>query len=365
MQHFLQRLLFGQAEFPESEEYLEFRYKFLCVLMVSSMAFALFFLALVGLDWVVVDRLYAIELGVFAAITLVLWRVLLRKKQWFRALSWIFEILVLLLITLGAINVPNDELRIVWFYVNISAVYVLAGQRIGFGITVLTGTLFLVGNAYLTAPYSAHAVMTAEIFLAYLSLFFHAHASRSLSYFTRMREYNQRLHQQATHDPLTNVLNARAYYQICEKLLEYARLTGTSQSVLFIDLDHFKSINDRYNHQTGDEVLQSVAHCLRRNLRKTDVLGRIGGEEFSVFLSGTGQEGALAVAETLRKAVENLQPTLTEPHILRLTTSIGVATTQGDWNESMTTIQRRADAAMYEAKKKGRNRVDVVQKSGR
>jgi diguanylate cyclase (GGDEF)-like protein len=364
MQHFLSRLLFGQTEFPESEEYLEFRYKFLCVLMVASIAFALFFLALLGLGLVVVDRLYTLELGIFVIITTILWRLLVWEKQWLRALSWAFEILVLALITLGTIHVPNDELRIVWFYVNVSAVYVLAGQRIGFGITLLTGIIFLVGNAYLTAPYSAHAVMTAEIFLAYLSVFFHAHASRSLSYFTRMREYNQRLQQQATHDPLTNVLNARAYYQICEKLLEYARLTGASQSVLFIDLDHFKSINDHHSHQTGDEVLQAVARCMRHHLRKTDVLGRIGGEEFSVFLPGTGLDGALAVAETLRKAVENLKPPLTTPNAdqsLQITASIGVATTQGDWNESMTLIQRRADAAMYQAKKKGRNRVDVVQ----
>ncbi len=360
MQNFLPRLLFGTTEFLESEEYLEFRYKFLCVLMVASVAFVLFFLALVNLGFVVVDRLYALELGIFVVVTLIFWRLLLWERQWFRALSWAFEILVVALITSGTINVPNDEMRIVWFYVNVSSVYVLAGQRVGFCIAVLTGITFLVGNAYLTAPYSTHALVTAEIFLAYLSLFFHAHASRSLSYFTRMREYNQRLHQQATHDPLTNTLNARAYYQICEKMLESARLTGASQSVLFIDLDHFKNINDDYSHQTGDEVLRAVAGCLRRHLRRTDVLGRIGGEEFSVFLPSTGKEGALAVAETLRKAVENLKPTLSEGYTLQVTTSIGVATTQGDWNESMALIQRRADAAMYQAKKKGRNRVDMV-----
>ena len=150
MQHFLSRLLFGTTEFPESEEYLEFRYKFLCVLMVSSVVFVLFFLSLVEIGWVFVDILYTIEAKIFIVITLILWRLLLWAKQWFRALSWAFEILVFAFITIGTINIPNDELRIVWFYVNVSAVYVLAGQRIGFAITVLTGLFFLFGNASLS-----------------------------------------------------------------------------------------------------------------------------------------------------------------------------------------------------------------------
>lgn len=360
MNHYLSRFLFGTTEFRESEEYFEFRYKFLCVLMVLGIISALQFFVLHQLGAINIDSFHVVALALFSVAVTTLWRLLLWKKEWFWFLAWTFEILALFLIVSSTILIPQDELRMVWFYINVSAVYVVAGRKAGLMLALVTGFGFAIGNRYLPSPYSSNALITAEICLGYWSLFFHSHASRSFSYFSRMQEYNQRLHRQATHDPLTNVFNARAYYDICGKMLENAKITGISHSVLFIDLDHFKRINDHYSHQTGDEVLQSVAECMRKHLRKTDVLGRIGGEEFSVLLPATVQKDAILVAETLRKAIEALRPAVTNSHPLRVTASIGVASTHAHWNESMAIIQRRADAAMYAAKKKGRNRVDAV-----
>lgn len=159
----------------------------------------------------------------------------------------------------------------------------------------------------------------------------------------------------ASHDMLTGVLNARAYYEVCDRLIHVARRSGNPYSVLFIDLDHFKTINDSYGHAAGDVVLKAVAECLTKAIRHSDALGRIGGEEFSVFLPNTDEEGAATLAENIRHAVESLRPEIEERH-LRVTASIGVAADQ-DRVQSMLEIQQNADRAMYEAKAEGRNRV--------
>jgi diguanylate cyclase (GGDEF)-like protein len=194
--------------------------------------------------------------------------------------------------------------------------------------------------------------------LVYQGVFFHIYGNRSLSYFARMRKSHEKLHFLATHDTLTGVLNARAYYSACEHLIELGRRHGTPFSVLFVDLDHFKSVNDTHGHAAGDIVLKSVANTLRTAIRTSDALGRIGGEEFSIFLPNTDLPGALQLGETIRQAVEQLMPVI-ESGPLRITASIGVAQCR-DRNQTMHDIQHKADEAMYIAKKKGRNRVSSL-----
>ena len=126
---------------------------------------------------------------------------------------------------------------------------------------------------------------------------------------------------------------------------------GEMWSVLLVDIDHFKSVNDTHGHQAGDEVLRAVTTSLRQELREGDVLGRWGGEEFLALLPATGLEGALVAAERLRRAVS----LRTFPYAGSVTVSIGVASARpGDHLERMVA---RADAGMYRAKRAGRNRV--------
>ena len=174
-----------------------------------------------------------------------------------------------------------------------------------------------------------------------------------------MRQYNARLQEMASHDPLTQVLNARAYYAACEQQITQSQRSGQPFSVLFVDLDHFKAINDTHGHAAGDEVLRVVARTLGEQLRRSDLLGRIGGEEFSVFLPDTPLAGALQVAENLRHAVQQCQPRVSTA-TLSITASIGVASRNGG-QQSMQAIQQRADEAMYAAKKAGRNRVSTLE----
>jgi diguanylate cyclase (GGDEF)-like protein len=170
-----------------------------------------------------------------------------------------------------------------------------------------------------------------------------------------MRDYNNQLQELASHDPLTKVLNTGAYYKFCDDQIFSSQRSQQIFAVLFIDLDHFKSINDEYGHAIGDEVLRKVAQTIQTTVRRSDIVGRIGGEEFSVFLPNTSMTGAEHLAETLRTAVES---TLIEVDGVRvkITASIGVAV-KGCDQQSIQEIQQKADQAMYEAKRNGRNRV--------
>lgn len=152
-------------------------------------------------------------------------------------------------------------------------------------------------------------------------------------------------------DPLTQLLNRRAIDKVVASAIE----DRTPFAVLFLDIDHFKQINDRFGHDIGDEVLRMVAKCLDQSIRPTDKCGRYGGEEFIVVARGVTQETAMAVAERHRKALEKLVAPCS-----RLTASIGVAAfSPDDPDPSAEELYRRADAAVYEAKRTGRNRCIV------
>ena len=356
----IQKLLFGQAEFHENEEYQEFRYKFLIILMISGSLLTLLFILgtlsqINPLGW-----RHGWAMMTFTSLSLAMWLLLRNQPHRFKTIAWGYEILSLLESTSAVIHVPVDELRVMWFYTNVPCVFILLGQKPGWIITLGTIAGFAWGNGHLEHPYSPPAMATGILALAYLGISFHAYGDRSMSYFKRMRHYNAQLQELASHDPLTGIMNARAYYRVCDQAIHASQRQQSGFSVLFVDLDHFKSINDRYGHAVGDEVLREVAQTLQRHIRRSDALGRIGGEEFSVFLPDTSIQGAQELAEKLRVAVESLRIT-TAGQTLQITASIGVAGGQfvKDTPPSMKHIQQQADQAMYEAERAGRNRVSA------
>jgi len=166
----------------------------------------------------------------------------------------------------------------------------------------------------------------------------------------------------ASTDPLTRLYNRRSLLALCQHESSRAASAGDPFSILLVDLDHFKSINDRYGHATGDDVLCAAAEALHTSVRSGDRTGRWGGEEFAALLPGASAETALAVAERVRTQIERIAIPWNGQELpqgstgVRVTASIGVAT----WNGSGDTIEpmlARADEALYRAKQAGRNRV--------
>ncbi|WP_291518500.1 GGDEF domain-containing protein [Acidovorax sp.] len=159
-------------------------------------------------------------------------------------------------------------------------------------------------------------------------------------------------------DPLTQVFNRRSFLTLLDKAMSSAQRTGAPLPVLVLDLDHFKAVNDTRGHRGGDEVLRHFVQVALRCLRKEDVIGRLGGEEFGVFLPNSDAAGAVAVAERLRAMLAASPAYAETAQPLRMTVSIGVALASG--SEASDAVLQRADEAMYLAKQRGRNRVEIL-----
>jgi diguanylate cyclase len=154
-------------------------------------------------------------------------------------------------------------------------------------------------------------------------------------------------------DELTQLPRRRRVFELGRRILHRAERLGQPLSVLYIDADHFKSVNDRFGHDAGDRALQLIAREIQDSLRPTDVSGRFGGEEFVTLLPGSDELDAAGVAERLRKRIEEMRQ-----FEVTLTISIGVA--QRARGEPIDRVIRRADAALLDAKGRGRNRVVVA-----
>ena len=169
---------------------------------------------------------------------------------------------------------------------------------------------------------------------------------------------NRRLEVLAATDPLTDVLNRRALADRLLGEMERVRRYETTVSILLIDLDFFKRVNDTHGHLVGDDVLTEVAELLQRAVRSVDVVARYGGEEFVIVLPETGAVGAASFAERIRELVE-AHPFVQSPEggSLRITTSIGVATFPSPGLQTVEDLLAKADQALYRAKAEGRNLV--------
>ena len=157
-------------------------------------------------------------------------------------------------------------------------------------------------------------------------------------------------------DPLTGAFNRRTFLELAEKEIARTRRAIGSLSLMMLDVDHFKQINDRNGHLAGDEVLKRVVSVVMMALRKEDMLVRYGGEEFCILLPNTAIDRAMIMAERTRDAIEQAHFMFNE-RTLRVTVSIGVATLSSEGSEGVETLVSRADEALYSAKRAGRNRV--------
>ncbi|MBI4498453.1 MAG: GGDEF domain-containing protein [Chloroflexi bacterium] len=162
----------------------------------------------------------------------------------------------------------------------------------------------------------------------------------------------------AARDGLTGLLNHREFHLRLRQELARAQRAGTPVSLVLLDLDDFKVINDRYGHQQGDRVLAEVATVLQQEVRRSDISARYGGEEFALILPGIPQHAAGSVAERVRVALADLRIALAPQHPIRLTTSVGVASYPEDGQDA-DALLAAADRALYAAKRGGKNRIVV------
>lgn len=172
----------------------------------------------------------------------------------------------------------------------------------------------------------------------------------------RQRELLTRL---AAYDDLTSVLNRRSFGAVLDAEINRSRRHKHTLSLLLLDIDHFKEINDTYGHLAGDEVLVEFTRRLSACIRASDVIGRYGGEEFCILLPETGEDAALALAERCREIIARESFTA-KGQVLSITVSIGALTTALESEPSVDELYERVDQALYGAKESGRDQVQAV-----
>jgi diguanylate cyclase (GGDEF)-like protein len=178
--------------------------------------------------------------------------------------------------------------------------------------------------------------------------------------FGRWREREAQFRALSLTDALTGVHNRRSILALLDREVARTFRLGPPLAVVILDLDHFKKINDTYGHPTGDRVLQEAARALTASLRKSDAVGRYGGEEFLLLLPDTSMEGAVVLAERCRQQVAALEISADNGERFRISASFGLASNEKDYCLYGETLVKVADGALYRAKESGRNRVEAV-----
>ena len=180
----------------------------------------------------------------------------------------------------------------------------------------------------------------------------------------RLLETNRELEHLAITDPLTGLHNPRYFHaRMDEEQAERAR-TGQPLSVVIIDLDHFKRVNDEYGHLVGDDVLANAARAIASVARRGETAARVGGEEFAVLLPASTAEAAYEVAERTREAIAATMTPVTDGTSVHVVASAGVASTADLPDATANELYRAADEALYRAKAEGRNRTVIADRTG-
>ncbi len=171
-------------------------------------------------------------------------------------------------------------------------------------------------------------------------------------------DMQEELKEQANHDYLTNLYNRRYFNEVAQSFIKIAKRENTSMSLIMIDIDDFKNVNDTYGHTIGDEVIKLLASLLKEHTRDSDVSSRFGGEEFVILLPSTNENGAIKTAEVLRTIVESQNIKINADKYIKFTISLGVSSLNNEDNV-ISELLNRADEALYSAKENGKNKTEV------
>lgn len=343
----------GLSAVGSSDDYSIFRTRTFTAIMMVAMVFAALFGVMHDTGVNPLNDFHARMNYVYAGSSLLLLLGLRRLPDRINLFLAIFLLLSHLTFTSAFINVPADQFRPIWFYLLVLVSYMLAGPGAGIIMTVAALATMLWVSLVMETGLSSVTLTSALLGLIILSLIAQTFSRRSLHYARLVEEKNRQLEKLVNEDPLTGIMNARSFHEVSSRIFELERRSSKGFTLLYLDIDHFKQINDRYGHYAGDQVLIALTQIISAQLRKSDVFARIGGEEFCIILPETDIEGAKVLAEKMRHVIETTGIPL-DGETLYPTTSIGIASLEpGDTD--MRSIQDRADENLYEAKRCGRN----------
>ena len=303
-------------------------------------------------------------IGVFIGIGVVVF--LLALSNWAHLSRWLLEFAAMCTMLSCAIIIILRRIRSPLITVYAIAVVYFALSSLAFMLSEAWNHLWWLGHGIFAIGFMALSYSVIQGYLttgsfsrvysqAQLFEQLQAEKERTNEALLELQSAHKKLEIVAATDSLTGCANRRGFE--AQSLVEISRTqrTGAPLSFLTLDLDHFKQINDKYGHSIGDTVLKEFVKLIQKTLRPTDVLGRIGGEEFALLLPNTSLENAISIAERLRQLVED-EELVIEATSIQLTISLGIAQ-YGPDGETHESLFKVADRRMYKAKDLGRNRV--------
>ena len=327
------------------------RRQVLLALLVITFAGGLFFGSLNWMRGILPAAVLEFAFAVFCVLAFPFVRRTRQLRRWALAvtLPWIAAVWLVVSLPAAASSV------FIWALVLPILLMFLLGRRIGLALAMmsLTGALAIAVERFGLPQNPDQVAYTANLVIAAIAILV-------LSYvYERAREKAEiDLRHLAVTDTLTELPNRTQLYDNFARMKALALRQKTPLSLLLLDLDHFKQINDQHGHDVGDRALREIADLLRKRLRRSDQIYRMGGEEFLVLMPDTSLEQAGTLAEQLRCRIETLEiNTAASP--TRLTASIGVTRMTGP-EESFDTLLRKADQNMYWCKEQGRNQVRAL-----
>ncbi|HEY9190334.1 MAG TPA: GGDEF domain-containing protein [Sulfurovum sp.] len=350
----LNNFLSSGFKFGEEEHLLQFQFKMLNSIFVVVAFFSVLFGLLSDLGINDIGPVHSKVDYVYSFLTLVLIFLLRHSKKNYQLVIHSLLIISLFTFTSALIFVPQDEFRIIWFYLLIFVAYMLNGKRTGILYTAAAIGIILTSNYFLELHLSQTAINSGILGLIIGSFLSNVYTNKISEYENSLKQQNSTLSVLASTDYLTGITNKRMFNEIFKRYFQTAQKDGLRLTLLLLDLDHFKKINDTYGHQTGDKLLILFVQTIEKILAKSDIFARIGGEEFAILLSQMDNEEAYRLAEKIRQSVEDI----TIDHqgrSISLTTSIGISHDQNT-DTSCDDMFSRADMALYKAKNEGRNK---------
>ena len=350
----LNNFLYSGFKFSGDEDLLQFKFKMLNSIFIIIAFFSALFGLLSDLGINDIGPIHSKVNYIYCFLTIMLIIFLRSSKKNYNLTAHSLLIISLITFTSALIFVPQDEFRMIWFYLLIFVTYMISGKTSGILFTLASLVIILTVNFFVDLQLSQVAINSGILGLIIGSFLSYIYTNKITNYENSLKQQNSSLSVLASTDYLTGVMNRRMFNEISERYFQTAQKNELHLTLLLLDLDHFKKVNDTYGHQAGDQLLKRFVETLERILNKSDIFARIGGEEFAILLSQINSNDAYVLAERIRKEIENDFITF-EGQDIFVTTSIGISENR-ETDTAFENIFSRADMALYQAKSEGRNK---------
>ncbi|WP_049751148.1 GGDEF domain-containing protein [Nautilia profundicola] len=281
---------------------------------------------------------------------------LLKCKNKLYTIQLVTYFVIITFITLQTVIAKYNVFLPVWVDFTILTAYITTNKKIAIIISVYSLFALFFIKLFNLYNIDAFSFMTLIMSLVAFSILGFLISLQLDKYAKETLEQSKKLEKLALIDELTQIFNRRAFFKIAQKLLMQAKREEKTLTLIMMDIDHFKKINDTYGHKAGDIVLKSFVSEIQKIIRQNDLFARIGGEEFVLLLYDTSEKDVDAIVDKILNAIRNMHISINENTMIQITVSLGIYIIQSYNEDNIQQALINADKALYVAKKTGRNK---------